>query len=276
MSVSAVMPVYNGADFVADAIESIYSQTVPPAEVIVVDDGSTDGTPAILRRFEGRPGFRSIRKPQGGEASARNAGVELATEEYVAFLDHDDLWRPLKLERQLAEFDPGWGMSFTAHEHAATTGSEVWRHEAWDPDPEAVTDLLVESCAVRPVSTVVVRRDALKRVGAFEQVSPFGDDWLMWLRFAAAGNPIGYLPEPLTEYRWHGNNMSSNEQGEYFDAACVVFDRYGDRQLRARWRLAAAVYAHNHQDPKRARKRILEAAWVRPWAVRPGWMRLLL
>src|SRR3954452_17033481 len=113
MTVSAVVPAYNSGELVAEAIESIYAQTTPPDEVIVVDDGSTDHTPEVLLRFEGRPGFQWHRKTNGGEASARNAGVELARGEFVAFLDHDDRWRPEKLERQLASFDANWGMSFT-------------------------------------------------------------------------------------------------------------------------------------------------------------------
>jgi len=278
MSVTAVVPAYNSGERIAEAIESIYAQTVLPDEVIVVDDGSTDGTPEVLRRFEGRPGFRSIRKPNGGEASARNAGVQLATGDFIAFLDHDDVWRPRKLEHQLAAFDPSWGMSFTWIEWSSTTGitpSHYPRYDSWDPDPATVLRQLESSCAVGPPSTVLMRRDALQKVGPFEHVRPFGDDWLMWLRFAEAGNRIGYLPEPLTVYRWHGGNLSNDDWGASFDAACAVFDRYGDRRLRAWRRLLAAIYAHEHDDLDRARKRIAEAARIRPWSVRPGWLRLL-
>jgi glycosyltransferase involved in cell wall biosynthesis len=274
MSVSVVIPVHNGDEFLAETIESVFTQTVLPAEVIVVDDGSTDNTPMILRQFEGSPGFQSVGKPQGGEASARNVGVELATGEYIAFLDHDDLWRPTKLERQLAEFDPAWGMSFTAHERRTATTVELERCDAWDPDPRAVVSVLMRSCPVKPTSTVIVRRDVLRRVAPFEQVAPFGDDWLMWLRIASAGNAVGYLPEPLTEYRWHGKNLSKDERG-YYDCACGVFDRYGDRRLRARWRLIAAIDAYEHQDRQRARRRLFQAARIRPWAIRPGWVRLI-
>jgi glycosyltransferase involved in cell wall biosynthesis len=279
MSVSAVLPVYNGAQYVAEAIESVYAQTVLPTEVIVVDDGSTDGTPRIIEQFEGRPGFRSVRTPNGGPGSARNVGVEQATGEYVAFLDHDDLWRPTKLERQLAEFEPTWGMSFTAYERTNTTTSgvttsELTCHESWDPEPRAVISRLARSSATGTPSTVLVKRDALHRVGPFEDVS-FGEDWLMWLRFARAGNPVGYLAEPLTEYRWHGENRSKDEHGAFFDCACQVFDLYGDRRLQAWWRLLAAIDAHERKDGQGARQRIFEAARIRPWSVRPGWAKLL-
>ena len=272
--VSAVIPVHNGSDLVGEAIESVYAQTVLPEEVIVVDDGSTDDTWRILGQFAGRPGFRRVRKRQGGSATARNVGVQHATADYVAFLDHDDLWRPEKLEVQVSRVEPDWGMSFTAYERAGPEGIELVRHEEWQPSPETVTARLGYECCVGPPSTAMLRREILQAVGPFEQVTPFGDDWLMWLRIASAGYPIGYVPEPLTVYRWHGANLSDDERG-FFDCACEVFDRYGDQRLRVWWRLHAAIYAHQHRDRGLARRRIMEAARIRPRSVRPGWVKLL-
>ena len=274
MVISAVIPVYNGEAFVAEAIESVYAQTVPPAEVIVVDDGSSDATPTILRQFEGKAGFRSIRQANGGEASACNAGIAEATGEYIAFSHYDDLWQPEKIEHQLAQLDPDWGMSFTAYELRTRTNTELKLGDAWDPHPRVVLRLLEDGPVVGPPSTTLIRRDVLQAVGGFEDVSPFGTDWLIWLRIAAAGHQIGYVPESLTVYRWHGKNLS-NDQRSYFDSACRVFDLYGDRCLRARWRVDAAIHAREHQDPRQARRRILEAVRIRPWAIRRGWVRLL-
>jgi glycosyltransferase involved in cell wall biosynthesis len=274
-TVSAVIPVYNSGEFAAEAIESVYAQTVLPGEVIVVDDGSTDDTPTILERFDGRPGFILIQKPNGGEASARNAGVARASGEYIAFLDHDDLWRPHKLERQLGQFDPGWGMSFTAYEVTKAGSSELVVHEAWDPDPQVVLKLLEGWAILRTCSTWLIRRDELTRMDPFVDVSPFGTDWLMALRFVAAGNKVGYLPEALAEKRVHGQNLSGDEPG-VLDCACAVFDLYGDPNLRAWRRLLAAEYAHEHGDRRRARRRLLEAARIRPLSIRPGWIRLML
>ncbi len=273
--VSVVIPVRNGAQFVGEAIESVYDQTLLPDEVIVVDDGSTDETPDILRRFHGRPEFRSFRQPSGGEASARNAGVARARNEYIAFLDHDDLWQPEKLELQLASFEPMWAMSFTAYEVFAPTTTTPVVHERWAEDPKAVVRRLEHECCVRPPSAVMIRRSVLRSMGPFEQVARFGTDWLMWLRIAAAGHLVGYLPEPLTRYRWHGSNLSNNER-DFFDCACGVFDRYGDRRLRAWWRLNAAVHAYENRDLAQARRRLREAARIRPLAVRPGWLTLII
>ena len=275
-AVSAVIPVYNSSAFVAAAIESVYAQTALPGEVIVVDDGSTDDTPAVLRQFEGRPGFVLVRKANGGEASARNAGVERATGVYIAFLDHDDLWQPEKLERQLAQFDPAWGMSFTAYEQMTNSHSELVVYQTWDPDPRVVRRLLERSSAIKTCSTTLVRRAALKRVPPFESVVPHGTDYLMWLRFVAAGNKVGYLPEPLTLYRWHGDNLSNHDWATHLECVCKVFDLYGDRDARLRWHLEAAWYAYETGERQRLRKHLVQAARIRPSVCRPGWIRLML
>ena len=273
--VSVVIPVYNGGRFLAEAIQSVYLQSVLPGEVIAVDDGSTDETPQVLRQFEGRSGFRWLQIERVGEAGARNLGVEQARGQYIAFLDHDDVWLPRKLELQLAGFESGWAMSFTAYNQVTSTASELVLKEGWTPDPEVAVRHFERECYVGPPSTIMVRRDVLRSMGPFEQVARFGTDWLMWLRIAAAGHAIGYLPEPLTDRRWHGSNLSNDERG-FYDCACGVFDRYGDRRLRAWWRLNAAAHAHANGDVGRARRQLLEAARIRPRAVRPGWLKLVV
>src|SRR5579885_1878648 len=101
--VSVVMPVHNGARYLAEALESVFAQTFRDFEVIVVDDGSTDETPAILRGYGDR--LAVISREQGGACAARNLGAERTAAPYVAFLDHDDRWYPRKLEQQTAVLD---------------------------------------------------------------------------------------------------------------------------------------------------------------------------
>src|SRR4051794_30242570 len=102
-SVSVVIPTYNCADLLPRAIASAFDQTVPPVEVIVVNDGCTDDTDAVMRQLvdETSKNLRYVVKENGGEASARNTGVAHATGEFVAFIDQDDVWLPDKLETQL-------------------------------------------------------------------------------------------------------------------------------------------------------------------------------
>ena len=274
-AVSVVVPVYNGERFVAGAIESIYAQTLLPTEVIVVDDGSTDTTPQILEKFAERPGFRAIRKSHGGSGSARNVGIKESHGDYVAFLDHDDVWFPQKLEHQLTHFDRSWGMSFTAYWFSTETTSELRRLDGWNPDPPAVFGALSRGNHLMGGSTSLIRRRVFDHAGHFEDLR-VGQDWLMWLRIAAAGYAIGYLAEPLTEYRWHGRNASYIDTAAWYACGCSVFDRFGDRRLRAWWRLISAVYSQTElQDRRRARRLMLEAARIRPLSIRPGWVRLL-
>src|SRR5262245_10450327 len=106
-SISVVIAVYNGEAMIGDAVASVLAQTLPPAEVIVVDDGSSDGTPAVVDRIAaGEPRVRRLRQdPNQGQAAALNRGVAEARGAYLAFLDADDVWRPDKLARQAALLD---------------------------------------------------------------------------------------------------------------------------------------------------------------------------
>jgi glycosyltransferase involved in cell wall biosynthesis len=297
-AVSAVIPVYNSGELAAEAIQSVYAQTVRPSEVIVVDDGSTDHTPPILRRFEGRPGFILIRKPNGGEASARNAGLERATGDYIAFLDHDDLWHAEKLERQLEHFasDPGLALSFTGYSlayrgepeaHGRNRAPKVIRHKTWDPDPDQVLDQLLSGrCPIGTLSTVMMRRAALARVTPFDEGLLLLSDYLMYLRFAAARMKMDYLPDVLVEYRWHGFNLSGDIRRDHL---CQMLDRLCEhyaselpeqvrmraRWWRARWHFLTAIDAIQTGDTPRARRHIIAAARVRPLSIRPGWIRML-
>src|SRR5436190_13734941 len=105
-SVSVIIPVYNGK-FLEEAVASAYAQTSPPGEVIVINDGSTDDTERHIRNLASElpPNFIWRTKENGGAASARNAGLRLATGTHIAFLDADDVWHPEKLKRQLEHFD---------------------------------------------------------------------------------------------------------------------------------------------------------------------------
>jgi len=289
-----VIPVYNGAQSLAEAIGSIYAQTTVPDEVIVINDGSTDDTEGLLRRLEADlpPTFRWVSAEHRGEASARNLGVKLASGAFVAFLDHDDKWYPTKLARQIEHFasEPTLSLSFTGYVRTTGATAGAVQHEEWNADPTAVLRKLMRSCAVGPPSAVLIRRETLSRVPPFdESLAVFGCDWLMWLRIAAAGLKIGYLSDPLAEYRWHGNNRSRSET-RYYESACAVFDRFfatdgrpvavegrnrGARWWRARWHMLAAINAVQRGDKRVARRHIVTATRLHPASIRPGWARML-
>jgi glycosyltransferase involved in cell wall biosynthesis len=202
--VSVVIPTYNRREEVSRAIESVLTQTVAPGEIIVVDDGSTDGTEeALENRFGAR--VRRIRQKNGGAAAARNTGVAAARGVWVAFLDSDDRWTPRKLELQVSALtDPRVVLSATN-----------W---IWENQPNANifdtiglrfdTPVFVESQPLRIVArfegcgiliqSCICRRDALLRVGGFDVRFRIAEDTRLLHRLASEGS-FAMLAEPLLQ-----------------------------------------------------------------------------
>jgi glycosyltransferase involved in cell wall biosynthesis len=287
-TVSVVIPTYNCAELLPEAIRSAYAQTEAAHEVIVINDGSSDGTEEVLEQLERElpANFRWVTKPNGGEASARNRGVAMATGEFIAFLDQDDIWRPEKLRHQLNAFrrEPVLDLVFTAFERTDGVRSELVRVEAWDPRPRSALRQLMIGCCITN-STVMVRRGAFARVPAYDEKMWLGSDWQMWINMVAAGIVSRYLPEPLTEYRWHDGNMSRDAM-RIADAALEIFPRLfarddlpeGTSRLEpwcmARWHMIKAMCAREAGQSAVARANILRAACLHPLSVRPGWLLL--
>jgi len=166
--VSALICVRDGEAHLAEAIESVLGQTAPPAEVIVVEDSSTDGTVDVARSYA--PRVRLVQPEPRGLGGARNVAVEAATGELIAFLDSDDLWEPRKLELQLEAFarDPALDFVFTrAREFASPTDAE-----RFDVRPGPLPGGLA--------STLCARREAIARAGGFD-VDVSVADVLSWL-----------------------------------------------------------------------------------------------
>lgn len=209
--VSVIIPAYNSAAFIAEAIAGVRGQTFTGHEIIVVDDGSTDDTREVIRRF---PEVRSVRQSNQGVAAARNAGIALAKGEFICFLDADDLWRPEKLTRQLdfMAAHPDVGLLFTDAEEHGSDGVEkasilatMTCGATQVPIDDAFRKLLIENFI--PTSTVMVRRSCLMASGLFDVSLPNVEDRDMWLRLAAVV-PVACLPEVTACKRSHGGNIS--------------------------------------------------------------------
>jgi teichuronic acid biosynthesis glycosyltransferase TuaG len=205
-SVSAVIPVHDGQDFVAEAVHSALSQTTPVAECIVVDDGSTDDTHAVLSSFGGD--ITVIHQPQSGVSRARNRGAEAARGELVAFLDHDDAWDGAKTERQLEALAADTTMVVCALQVVDAYGTEG-EVKRLGPLDQLVEGMLMFdgtptlSCS----SSGLVRRNALLTMGGFDVALSMSADWDLLLRVLLRRG-LAYVDEPLVRYRLHGSNMS--------------------------------------------------------------------
>lgn len=199
--VSVVIPTYNRATLLPEAIRSVMRQTVKGIEVIVCDDGSTDGTEEVVRNAF--PEVRYLRLEHSGlPAKARNAGIDAASGELIAFLDSDDRWTPDKIERQLGALEGGVGLVCSnawrvtpAHEEAG----DPYLAEGQGRSGRAFADLVNDNFVI--TSTVLVRRGLLEEVKGFcELPETFGvEDYDLWLRLSLRAD-IAYLPEPLAFY----------------------------------------------------------------------------
>jgi len=208
---SVVIPTYNHGRFVEEAVESVLSQTRPPMETIVVDDGSTDDTAARLARFASR--VEVIRQPNAGVSAARNRGAANATGDLVAFLDADDAWLPIKLERQLAhmEADEGLGLVHCGITEVDVAGRRL--RDRLDGQDGWVADAMLRFDGAGVIlgggSGAVLRRDVYREAGGFDERLSTSADWDLHYRVARR-HRVGFVPEPLVRYRCHGSNMHAN------------------------------------------------------------------
>lgn len=210
--VSVVIPAYNAALWIAETLESVLAQTFQDFEVIVVDDGSTDDTAAVVARFAR---VRCIRTPNGGQASARNVGIRAAQGEYVAFVDADDLWSPDKLWLQtdlLQQSGLAWAYS-DAYAFDDTTRRTLFTFSKIRRQYSGgVLEQLFLADFI-PMPTPIVNRRVFDQVGYFEESDAlrYAEDWDMWLRIAACF-PIGLVSRPLAQYRVHAASEVQSTQ----------------------------------------------------------------
>lgn len=209
-TVSVVIPAYNAAWCIARAVESVFAQRFRDFELIVVDDGSTDGTGAVLSRYG--DALHVLSKSNGGLSSARNAGIRAARGRYVAFLDADDWWLADKLERQVAlmRSRPELAFCSTAARIEGPDGEALgeWRCRG-DTDAALEAIFAVNAFVAGSGSAVLARRDALDRTGGFDESLRSLEDIDMWMRLAAVG---GYacIAAPLAVILKRPDSMSSN------------------------------------------------------------------
>ncbi len=208
--VSVVIPAHNSADTIGRALASVLSQTLAPFEIVVVDDCSSDETVRIVEAV-GSPLIRVVRlTAHAGASGARNAGIEAAGGELVAFLDADDAWLPAKLEKQVALItsDDRFAFVACASEEFSPLGEDLgdtFRGRRPLPGRDAWKGLL--ACNTVATPTVLVWRRHLIDVGGFDRALAIGEDQDMWIRLALRGE-IGYLPECLVHVYARVNSLS--------------------------------------------------------------------
>jgi glycosyltransferase involved in cell wall biosynthesis len=214
MKISVVIPAYNAAPFLPRCLKSVFAQTLRPAEVIVVDDGSTDDTAAVATEL----GARVIRRVNGGLSAARNTGIQGASSEWIGLLDADDIWAPEKLERQAACIRPETVLVYTGIRIFDDSGV---REERLAIDAISARKMLRYRNSITP-STVLVRREAVMQDGGFREDIRACEDWEMWMRLQSLGQ-FEAVSDPLTDYYVYPKSLSANP-GKMLQALDRIID----------------------------------------------------
>ncbi|HXB75630.1 MAG TPA: glycosyltransferase family A protein [Candidatus Acidoferrales bacterium] len=255
-SVTAVIPVYNGAAVIRRSIESVLAQTHPVDELIVIDDGSTDATADIVAGYGAR--VRYILQRNSGVAAARNAGIKHAASSWIAFLDHDDEWIPSKLELQISalQSDPGAALCYSAYWFHRIDGAKQLKHLP-------LADVWPASRLRNPFppSVVIARRAELLRLGGFDESLKGAscEDWECFVRFLRAYSAVE-VSQPLTHY-YELNTSSSRDYRQMLPKTLTIVDKTLVSDLsgikRALWRrrikgvlyYRAAISAREYGEP---------------------------
>lgn len=243
--VSVIIPTYNRADLLAEAIDSVLGQSFQDFELLAVDDGSTDNTAELVASYG--PPVRYIYQENRGQGAARNAGLQTARGEYVAFLDSDDLWEPKKLALQVATLDEKRECSLVYSDAYFFDGKTRQRQYLFSRlcrpyEGHVARELL--HCNFIASPTPLLRRSVFELVGGFDERRPqLGEDWDLWLRVAAQA-PIALVPEVLAGYRQHEvTTINSYSPLIIHDKSMSVIARAAERSptLYGQWRNEAAA-----------------------------------
>jgi glycosyltransferase involved in cell wall biosynthesis len=215
ITIDVIIPVYNCEKYISRAITSVISQTYLPNKVIIVDDGSTDGTADLVKSLKSQIEVKYVRKNNGGPNSARNVGISHCTSEYIAFLDSDDEWHDNKLAEQVKT------LRNTAFDNL---GVVYCKSVIIDEDGETLLSLPLDytlrgriydrlfdvNRIVSSASGVLVKRECFSKTGLFDESLRAGEDWDMWLRLAKHYE-FDYVGKEVVKIRRHKNNTQNNK-----------------------------------------------------------------
>ena len=303
--VSVCIPVRNGADYIAEALESVLAQTFGDFELLVVDNCSTDDTETIVRRYTDRR-LRYIRNAKNlGLVGNANRCLHLASSEYVCLFHHDDVMLPENLARKVSVLDSHPGVGFV-HSNVLVVdpkgrrvAGDIWaedsRRDYVEPGRVVFPKFLLEMPRASSIfiGAVLARRSVYRRMGGFRDELPHCNDSEMWMRMMLFFD-VACIGEPLVKYRVHGTSTSSSWGDsmslpylrEHYEAVRLLFDRYGpDVPNRRRMWIAVSrafasravdvaareLLAGNHGVGRMALK--LAAAMYAPIVATPGFLR---
>lgn len=253
--VSVIVPTYNRAGFLEEAVESVLTQTYTRHEVVIVDDGSTDGTASLaVHLAEANAGVRAIITEHSGPASARNTGIKESRGEFVCFLDSDDVYLPTKLEDHCAFLAAHSEVDLVYSDFASADAElaiSTVHHTGLPGVP--FDDVL----ALRPwfaITACTIRRDLLDLAGMFATDLDGVEDWELWIRCARQGT-FGYVPGVVTLYRRHDAQFHDNYELLRASRKATI-RRHFSSPTKLRRRAWAGFYWHDAMSARLARRHL--------------------
>ena len=238
--IDVIIPVFNGEKYLAETIKSVQQQTLSPKRIIVVNDGSTDGTAQTIDSLQqSDPRILPLHLPQNkGVSAARNAGIAASSAPFVAFLDADDIWLPEKLEAQIDVFQQGEPETGFVHSSCFviknTTGKEsssVTTVLSPTRRGDIFLHLLLGNCFVSgSASSVLVRRDILDQAGHFDEQLSLGEDGDLWIRLSRISH-VDYTPKAVVGIRAHDQSVTRHNTGvgwtiEHFQQRLLIYSKW--------------------------------------------------
>jgi glycosyltransferase involved in cell wall biosynthesis len=230
--VTVVIAAYNAERFIRQTLDSVFAQTLGEVELIVVDDGSTDGTPAILRAIDDQR-LSVLRQANNGVSAARNAGLALARAPYIFFLDADDVLVPDALQRMVAALDnnPDRVACFAHHIRITEDGAELTRRTDLPlkmfPAEDTLRNLVTKNFIV--CGAICIRTEAARQVRGFNAELKWGEDWEFWCRLAVLADFVAMPNDVVLMYRQHGGSANF---------------RWRNSPIRPDYKAIEAVYSH--------------------------------
>lgn len=230
-TIDVIIPVYNGEKYIIQAITSVERQTYLPNKIIVVDDGSTDNTSKLIHHFQSNVSLEYIQKENGGLSSARNAGIQKCTSQYIAFLDADDEWYTNKLEQQMKVFQASplknLGVVYCAYNIIDEKGNLINnRFILHNPSVRGrvFKKILPLNTITGSASGVLIKKECFGKVGLFDETLSACEDWDMWLRIAQAYE-FDYVNKALIKIRRHEQNMQ-NDKNHMFRNTLTFYNKW--------------------------------------------------
>lgn len=257
--VSIIIPCYNSAHFVREALDSALAQEYAPVEIIVVNDGSTDNFESAIAPYLENARVKIVAQANRGLSAARNRGINESQGVYLKFLDADDWLRRDAISKQVAAFDtqPELGFVYCDVQHMNAQGKPLDDYSVANTrrilNGDILPSLLVGGYFTP--NTVLVPRRVLDRAGLFDETLTAREDYELWMRIVCEGYAAQYVPEKLAYYRRHANNMTNDAEWmrqTHLRALDLIVTRYPHRVASA---LHELMYEHQRVDR--------DSAWAR-------------